>query len=431
MSSTWRSFEDLECWQACREIRLHVQREIVPRLPREEAFRLKDQILRSSRSSTANIAEGYGRYHYMDKARFFGNARGSCCETLDHAIVAADNSFVGPDVLARTRGLVERSVLLINGYMRYLRQSADDSAVRKTGTGSGLFTREPGSVSWGDFIEFQLVASEPACRSASPSEPCATPDSALPSPRSRPPAPESRLPVPDSRLPVPDSRLPTPKSRLPTPKSRSSTPAPKSRNSMPSAKGSRSMHRPTRAFTLIEMLVVMGIIGVLVALLFPAIRGAQRAAERADAERLAVSVEGAMKAYYNEYGRFPLQNAASSLDKYYLMTDAEYTNVVAALRGLNLTENPKNIPFLDVSEKKLGDYLTHKKVLLDPWDTPFRICGDWSNNNEIDTLISGTTYGLVRGRQVIVWSAGPDRKDGDTTPTGLTNRQDNVTSWGE
>ena len=224
---------------------------------------------------------------FEDLEWFLGNARGSCCETLDHAIVAADNTFVGPDVLARTRGLVERSVLLINGYMRYLRQSADDSAVRKTGTDRGSYTREPGSDSWGDFIEFQQVATDPACRSASPSEPCASPDSTVPSPLSRLPAPEFR----------------------------SSTPAPKSRNSKPSAKGNRSMHRPTRAFTLIEMLVVMGIIGVLVALLFPAIRGAQLAAERADAERLAESIEGAFKPFLTEYGRFPLQKTGSSGDK--------------------------------------------------------------------------------------------------------------------
>jgi four helix bundle protein len=404
MSSAWRSFEDLECWQACRELRLHVQREIVPRLPREEAFRLKDQILRSSRSSTANIAEGYGRYHYMDKARFFGNARGSCCETLDHAIVAADSSLVGPDVLARTRGLVERSVLLINGYMRYLRESADDSATGKPGAVRGMYTREPEADSWSDHIEVETFGTE----SGHP-----------------PSSPVSRLPTPDSRPPTPDSPLPSPDSRLPTP-------APRPRSSTPKAKGSQAMHRPSRAFTLIEMLVVMGIIGILVALLFPAIRGAQLAADRADTERLTIAFEGAMKSFYNEYGRFPFQGNPSygspNIDKYYLIDDVTYTNLVACLRGLNVTENPKNIPFLDVPEKKLGEYKTLKSVLLDPWDSPFRVWADWSNNNEINTATPGNVYEIVRGRQVLIWSPGPDRQDGSSS--ARSNRDDNVTSWG-
>jgi prepilin-type N-terminal cleavage/methylation domain-containing protein len=190
--------------------------------------------------------------------------------------------------------------------------------------------------------------------------------------------------------------------------------------------------RRARAFTLIEMLVVMGIIGILVALLFPAIRGAQLAADRADTERLTIAFEGAMKSFYNEYGRFPFQGDTSygspNIDKYYLIDDVTYTNLVACLRGLNVKENPKNIPFLDVPEKKLGEYKTLKSVLLDPWDSPFRVWADWSNNNEINTATPGNVYGTVRGRQVLIWSPGPDRQDG--SETARSNRDDNVTSWG-
>ncbi len=39
-----------------------------------------DQMIRSIDSVGANIAEGYGRYHYLDKIRFYYNARGSLLE---------------------------------------------------------------------------------------------------------------------------------------------------------------------------------------------------------------------------------------------------------------------------------------------------------------------------------------------------------------
>ncbi|NBS53827.1 MAG: four helix bundle protein, partial [Spartobacteria bacterium] len=55
-------------------------------MPKEEKYRLGDQLTRASRSITANIAEGYGRFHYLDSSKFFSNARGSTYEVLDHLI---------------------------------------------------------------------------------------------------------------------------------------------------------------------------------------------------------------------------------------------------------------------------------------------------------------------------------------------------------
>ena len=52
-----RTFEDLECWQACRDLRMFAAK-ACKGFPKEEEYRLKDQILRATRSMTANIAEG-------------------------------------------------------------------------------------------------------------------------------------------------------------------------------------------------------------------------------------------------------------------------------------------------------------------------------------------------------------------------------------
>jgi four helix bundle protein len=43
-----------------------------------------DQFLRSVDSIGANIAEGYGRYHYLDKVRFYYNSRASHYEAFNH-----------------------------------------------------------------------------------------------------------------------------------------------------------------------------------------------------------------------------------------------------------------------------------------------------------------------------------------------------------
>jgi four helix bundle protein len=118
-----RSFEDLDCWKACRVLRRFIAAEVVPKLPKDERYRMGDQLLRAARSTTANIAEGYGRFHYLDNAKFCSNARGSCWEVLDHLITAVDEGFVSDERLKRTRELVGEAVRLLNGYMKYLKRT--------------------------------------------------------------------------------------------------------------------------------------------------------------------------------------------------------------------------------------------------------------------------------------------------------------------
>jgi four helix bundle protein len=79
------SFTDLEVWKKARTLRNSIN-ELVRAFPVEEKYRLQDQIIRSSRSIGNNIAEGHGRYHYNEAAKFLINARGSAAETIDHLI---------------------------------------------------------------------------------------------------------------------------------------------------------------------------------------------------------------------------------------------------------------------------------------------------------------------------------------------------------
>lgn len=124
MPDTIRSFEDLECWKAGRALRLFVAKQILPALPRDERYRLGDQMLRAARSITANIAEGYGRFHYLDNSKFCSNARGSCHEVLDHLITAHDEGFVSDPVFDAGRQHFENAKNLLHGYLSYLQKAA-------------------------------------------------------------------------------------------------------------------------------------------------------------------------------------------------------------------------------------------------------------------------------------------------------------------
>src|SRR5690348_6529960 len=133
-----RTFEDLECWKHCRSLRLFVAKQIVPVLPKDERYRLGDQLIRAARSTTANIAEGYGRFHYLDNARFCSNSRGSCWEVLDHLITGNDDNLISVDLLSRGRDLVGHAVKLLNGYMNYLKRAGSaPSSIKEPITDNG------------------------------------------------------------------------------------------------------------------------------------------------------------------------------------------------------------------------------------------------------------------------------------------------------
>jgi len=53
-------------------------------LPRKEDYGFTSQIRRSALSISANIAEGFGRKHLLDKINFYMYARGSLTETQSH-----------------------------------------------------------------------------------------------------------------------------------------------------------------------------------------------------------------------------------------------------------------------------------------------------------------------------------------------------------
>jgi four helix bundle protein len=133
-----QSFEDLDCWKACQELRIFVAKSLLAVLPKDERYRLGDQILRSARSTTANIAEGYGRFHYLDNARFCSNSRGSCWETIDHMITAHDEELISDDLLAEGRIIASKAIALLNGYISYLRKAAATKTPSEGGSPNNL-----------------------------------------------------------------------------------------------------------------------------------------------------------------------------------------------------------------------------------------------------------------------------------------------------
>lgn len=126
-----QTFETLKCYQLARVLRKEVS-SFCKTLPKEETYRLKDQIIRSSRSISANIAEGYGRHHHQENIQFCRIARGSLSETLDHLITALDEDYLTNTQYTKIRQTLEESWKVLNGYIAYLKKCASSGVPKST-----------------------------------------------------------------------------------------------------------------------------------------------------------------------------------------------------------------------------------------------------------------------------------------------------------
>lgn len=128
-SDKFKSFEDLDVWKHCRELRKKYEK-LAKSLPPEEKYRLSDQIVRSSRSTTQNIAEGYGRFYFQENIQFCRISRGSLYELLDHLITCLDNEYIEDKEYSYLRGDTITGIKLVNGYIRYLNIQKDGATTK-------------------------------------------------------------------------------------------------------------------------------------------------------------------------------------------------------------------------------------------------------------------------------------------------------------
>ncbi|BDY13419.1 four helix bundle protein [Hydrogenimonas cancrithermarum] len=67
---------------------------VYEKLPKQLQFGIGDQSVRSIDSIGANIAEGYGRFHYKDSMKFYYYARGSLWESKHWLYLLANRNLM-------------------------------------------------------------------------------------------------------------------------------------------------------------------------------------------------------------------------------------------------------------------------------------------------------------------------------------------------
>jgi len=117
MNERIKNFYDLETWRVAHQFVLEIYK-ITKNFPKSELYGITSQMRRASSSITANIAEGFARYHFKDKTRFYYQARGSVAEMQNFLLLSKDLEFI---TLEQCKNLGEKTneiAKLLNGLIR-------------------------------------------------------------------------------------------------------------------------------------------------------------------------------------------------------------------------------------------------------------------------------------------------------------------------
>lgn len=168
-----------------------------------------------------------------------------------------------------------------------------------------------------------------------------------------------------------------------------------------------------KAFTLIELLIVIAIIGILMGLLFPAVSGALHAARRAQAQNDITQISNACIAYATEYGMGPY-------DPLNMPTQVN-GNLLEKLMGAN----PRSIVFIEVQDvkDKRGKSGFDGDAFIDPWGGAYQITFDRGESSLVTD--AGTNRSTRVRKNVAVWTD-PSRQP---NTYGLPPDRRYVESW--
>lgn len=115
-----QSFTDLDTWKEGHKLVIEIYR-VTKNYPLDEQFGLTSQIRRAAVSITSNIAEGFSRHSYADKAHFYTIAHGSLTELQNQLLVSRDVGYITSEVFET---LAEQSVIthkLLTGLLKTTR----------------------------------------------------------------------------------------------------------------------------------------------------------------------------------------------------------------------------------------------------------------------------------------------------------------------
>ncbi|MDO8496471.1 MAG: four helix bundle protein [bacterium] len=120
-----KSFTDLNTWKESHNLVLMIY-DVTKKFPKEEQFGLTNQLRRAVVSITSNIAEGFSRQSFKEKAQFYSMALGSLTEIQNQLLISRDIKYISHDVFTKIAGQTVIASKLLNGLIKSIRAANEN-----------------------------------------------------------------------------------------------------------------------------------------------------------------------------------------------------------------------------------------------------------------------------------------------------------------
>jgi len=115
-----KSFTDLDAWREGHKLVLDIY-SITKSFPKEEQFGLTNQLRRAAVSITSNIAEGFSRASFKEKAQFYSMSLGSLTEVQNQLFIAKDVKYMSVQEFNLIATCTVKVSKIINGLIKKTR----------------------------------------------------------------------------------------------------------------------------------------------------------------------------------------------------------------------------------------------------------------------------------------------------------------------
>lgn len=112
-----QKFTDLNVWKLGNEFVFDIYR-LTATYPDFEKYNLVSQSNRAVVSITSNIAEGFSRYHFKDRIRFYYNSRGSLSEVMNLLIIANGLGYISKQQMDEAYDKARTISIMLNGLIQ-------------------------------------------------------------------------------------------------------------------------------------------------------------------------------------------------------------------------------------------------------------------------------------------------------------------------
>jgi four helix bundle protein len=126
MQREYLSLEKTDVYRLSRELSL-IGWKIYQDLSWQEKKIVGNQFIEAVDSVGANVAEGFGRFHFLDKMKFYYNARGSLLEARHWLDLLAERKLIGYEVVQSFLQCYKNLRLVLNGFIEAVRKAKDVS----------------------------------------------------------------------------------------------------------------------------------------------------------------------------------------------------------------------------------------------------------------------------------------------------------------